>query len=63
MELAENPLKSRHYNFNHMFNNIGGGELFVVLILMLILLFVPFSLGYFIGLSKGRKEHLKTIKL
>lgn len=46
-----------------MFNNMGGGELFVVLILILMLLFVPFLLGYFIGLSKGRKEYLKTIKL
>ncbi len=46
-----------------MFNNMGGGEMFIVLILILIILFVPFLLGYFIGLSKGRKEHLKTIKL
>jgi hypothetical protein len=45
-----------------MFNNLGGGEMFIVIILILILL-VHFLLRYFIGLSKGRKEHLKTIKI
>ena len=62
MKLAENPLKSGYYNIKHMFNNIKETELFVVLMLILTLLFASFLLTYFLGLSKGRKEHFKPTK-
>jgi hypothetical protein len=38
--------------------NLGGGE---IIIIALIVFLIPFSLGYFIGLSRGRREHLKSI--
>lgn len=39
--------------------NLGGGELFIILLVLLLFLLVPFFLGYFIGLAKGRKEQFK----
>lgn len=39
--------------------NLGGGEWLIIIIVFLAFLMMPFFLGYFIGLSKGRREHLK----
>lgn len=38
---------------------LGGSELLVILFGLLILFGVPFVLGYYIGLSKGRKESMQ----
>jgi hypothetical protein len=41
-----------------MMDNLGGGEYLLILAVIIILILVPFFLGYFMGLSKGRKENL-----
>ncbi len=40
-------------------DNLGGEEYLLILVALIILLLVAFFLGYFIGLSQGRKENLK----
>jgi hypothetical protein len=37
---------------------LGGSEILVLLIILILFMLFPFSLGYFIGLAKGRKEKI-----
>lgn len=38
--------------------NLGGGEWLIILLLIGFVLLIPFLLGYFMGLAKGRKEKI-----
>jgi hypothetical protein len=37
---------------------LGGTEIVVLLIILIFFMLIPFFLGYFIGLAKGRKEKI-----
>lgn len=39
---------------------LGGSELMVILFGLILLPGIPFLLGYYVGLSKGRKESLRN---
>jgi len=38
--------------------NLGGGEWIIIMLLLVFILFIPFLLGYYMGLAKGRKEKI-----
>ena len=45
-------------NNNKIMFDLGGSEILVILIILILFMLLPFSLGYFVGLTKGRKEKI-----